>query len=102
MGTQKIKLGYFLSKSRVSLKNFCERNDLKSYDDLVNYCLSKNFIAVTEEEYKKSFPPVVKKEKKKVVEVSKVAQPSEEKKTRKRRSSKKSSDSENGDIDPSV
>lgn len=100
MGTQKIKLGYFLSKSRVSLKKFCEINDLKSYDDLVDYCLSKNFIAVTEEEYKKSFPSVVKKEK--IVEVSKVAQPIEEKKTRKRRSNKKSSDEKSRNTDSTV
>jgi len=100
MGTQKIKLDYFLRKSKVSLKDFCEKNNLKSYDELVDYCLSKNFISVTELVYKDSVPAKDLKEvvNKIIKKETNVDLPKTEKKVRKRRSRKKSSDSKSGNI----
>lgn len=101
MGTQKIKLDYFLRKSKVSLKDFCEKNNLKSYVELVDYCLSRNFISVTELVYKDSFPVKESKEvdNKNIKKEINVDLPKTEKKVRKRRSRKKSSDSKSGNID---
>lgn len=97
MGIQKIKLDYFLRKSKVGLNAFCEKNNLKNYHELVEYCLLKNFIAVTKEEYEKVFPleSKVLKEEEEIIEVVKIESPKPEKKTKKRRSRKKSSNSEN-------
>lgn len=98
MGIQKIKLDYFLRKSKVGLNTFCEKNNLKSYDELVEYCSLKNFISVTKEEYEKVFPLEVKVLKEEeIIEVVKIESPKSEKKTKKRRSRKKSSNSEDWD-----
>ena len=99
----RIKLDYFLKKTRISLKGFCEKNSLKSYDELLEYCLSKGFAVVSKKEYESTFPPKPLK-KEKVVEAVKIDsdQSKPEKKIRKRRSRKKSSDSESGNTDPSI
>ena len=105
MGTQKIKLDYFLRKTKTGLKVFCDKNNLRSYDELLEYCLTKNFISVTKEAYKKVFPPVVLKEEKveeKITEVFEVDKPVTEKKTRKRRSRKKSSNQKGGSGDSKI
>lgn len=106
MGIQKIRLSYFLSKSGVGLKKFCELNDLKTYDELVEYCKSKNFNIglIEEEDFNSIFPKAVPVEVvKEVVEVQKPKPKSKEKtSTRKRRVSKKSENSEDGSSDPSV
>jgi hypothetical protein len=105
MGIQKIKLDYFLRKTKTGLKVFCDNNNLRNYDELLEYCLTKSFISVTKEEYKKVFPPVDLKEEKveeKITEVFEVDKPVTENKTRKRRSRKKSSNQKGGSGDSKI
>ena len=55
----KISLQYFLNKQRITLKEFCDKNSLASYQELVNYCVDKNFICVDKEFYLKSTPAII-------------------------------------------
>ena len=59
----KIKLQFLLNKKRISLKTFCELNDLQSYESLLEYCKKKRFICVDREEFEKHFPSIKKDEK---------------------------------------
>ncbi len=78
----KIKLSYFLSKKDITLKHFCNLNNLKSYKDLVEYCEKKRYIPISSEEYQELIPPIPKEEK---VETPK---PQKKKATKARRSRK--------------
>ena len=55
----KISLQYFLNKQRITLKEFCDKNSLASYQELVNYCTDKNFVCVDKEFYLKSTPTII-------------------------------------------
>jgi len=60
-----IRLTYYLGKNKTHLKTFCERMNLKSYDELYSFCNIKNIKCdVTEEEYIALFPKEKKKKKK--------------------------------------
>ena len=46
-----IRLEYILARNKSNLKIFISKNKLTSYDQLVEYCKSRNFIPCLEEEY---------------------------------------------------
>ena len=78
----KIKLSYFLSKKGITLKYFCNLNNLKNYKDLVEYCKDKSFIPVSEEEYKELIPPVLSESKVETAE-SQTKKPTKTRRSRK-------------------
>jgi hypothetical protein len=90
-----IRLTYYLDKNKTHLKTFCERMNLKSYDELYSFCNIKNIKCdVTEEEYIALFP----KEKKKKNEEKIIEKPKAKTRGRGRKSKPKTagnSDSKN-------
>ena len=52
----RIDLKYFLNKKKVSLIDFCNKNNLSTYEMLCNYCIKRNLIPVDLEFYNQCMP----------------------------------------------
>lgn len=57
----KIKLLYFISKKQISLEQFCKLNNLKTYQDLLEYCSERDLVVCPREEYDTLMPDLVEK-----------------------------------------
>ena len=80
-----IKLEYILSRNKSDLKTFIKKNKLTSYEELLEYCMSRSFIPCTESVY--NLIAEVKLESKNEPSVSRTA--SKAHKPKKRRNSRK-------------
>ena len=49
----KIDLKHILKRNKTTLENFLKKNDIKSYEQLIEYCENKNFIPSSLEEFSK-------------------------------------------------
>jgi hypothetical protein len=50
-----IKIEYLLRRNKISFENFCKRENIKSFEDLLSYCLDRGFEPYLEEEFNKIF-----------------------------------------------
>ena len=71
----KIELKYLLNKKDISLKYFCDLNNITSYDDLVSYCDLKHYRPVSFEYYNDNMPRQKNTEKKTNVPSKKKSSP---------------------------
>jgi hypothetical protein len=58
----RVSLEYVLSKNGINLVGFLNKNKIKSYESLEEYCRKRNMLPISIEEYLKVFPPEDKKE----------------------------------------
>jgi len=87
-----IKLKYLLQRNKLSFKDFCKREEINSFKDIISYCAHRGFEPYTEEEFNSIF--IVEKDLK--IEEPAVLLKSEPKKkpaTRKRTTRKRESKS---------
>ena len=49
----KIDLNHILKRNKITLENFLKKNNIKSYEQLVEYCENKNFIPASLEDFTK-------------------------------------------------
>lgn len=49
----KIDLKHILKRNKISLETFLKKNEIKTYNDLLEYCENKNFMSVSLEEFNK-------------------------------------------------
>ena len=50
-----IKLEYLLQRNKISFKDFCLREEINSFEDLLAYCLKRGFEPYLEEDFNKVF-----------------------------------------------
>jgi len=50
-----IKIEYLLERNKITFENFCKKENIKSFEDLLSYCLDRGFEPYLEEEFNKIF-----------------------------------------------
>ena len=55
-----IKIEYLLKRNKITFENFCKKENIKSFEDLLSYCLDRGFEPCLEEEFNKIF--IIEKE----------------------------------------
>jgi len=83
--SKKIDLLFFIRKNRISLENFCNINNIKTYEELRKYCEQKKLICVKESFYYEIFPPKINNKPQKKTSIKKNVKQNAEKKTTKTR-----------------
>lgn len=86
--SRKIDLLFFIKKNRISLEKFCKLNDIKTYEELKNYCEQKKLICVKESFYCEIFPPKINSKPQKKVSAKNVKENTAKKTTTTRRTSR--------------
>ena len=50
-----IKLEYLLQRNKISFEDFCVREKINSFEDLLSYCLRRGFEPYLKEDFNKMF-----------------------------------------------
>tara|TARA_R100001377_G_C3109376_1_gene81979 strand:- start:151 stop:462 length:312 start_codon:yes stop_codon:yes gene_type:complete len=87
-----IKIEYLVKRNKITFENFCKKENIKSFEDLLAYCLDRGFEPYLEEEFNKIF--IIEKDLKKPEKVVVLkSEPKKKTEIRKRTSRKRTTKS---------